>query len=134
MSLLSFSKKIVGKQDQKKSTRRAKEATDVTKKTVVPAAAGNIVAGHINLTPLVTEKAVGAQGASNVVVFRVSPTASKGQVATAIYERYQIRAQSIRSIRMQPKHRRRGNSAGMTNVWKKMYVTLPPGKTIDLSV
>ena len=68
------------------------------------------------------------------MAFRVRQSASKGQVAAAVHERYQIRPQSIRSLHVKPKHRRRGNTAGMTNAWKKVYVTLPPGKTIDLSV
>lgn len=133
MSLLSFTKKIVGQGGSKKPPATSPTEQPVEKKAASSAPI-SVIAGRINLTPLVTEKSVSAQGSANVVVFKVSATATKGQVAAAISSRYQITPRSIRSLRLKPKVRRRGHTSGLTNVWKKVYVTLPAGQTIDLSV
>lgn len=133
MSLLSFTKKIVG-QDQKKAAKEPAKKAAAKKSAAADIAPMSPMAGQINLTPLVTEKSVGQQGSLTTVAFRVRLSASKGQVAAAIAERYKVTPRSIRSLHMNPKQRRRGNSTGMTNAWKKVYVTLPAGATIDLSV
>lgn len=131
MSLLSFTKKIVG-QDKTKAASGAKasaKTAETKTKNMM-----SIMAGQINLTPLVTEKTVATQGGANTVAFRVHLSATKGQVAAAILERYKITPRKIRSMHMQPKQRRRGATTGTTSRWKKVYVTLPAGKTIDVSV
>lgn len=133
MSLLSFTKKIAGQRDQKETAKTKRAATKTTATTDTPTPV-SLAAGYINLTPLVTEKSVAAQAGANTVAFRVVAHATKGQVAAAIAERYQVVPRSIRSLKVKPKNRRRGNTYGQTNAWKKVYVTLPAGKTIDLSV
>ena len=127
MSLLSFTKKVAGRAAQKESDRPAKNKRApkaAAPKGDTPTTA-SLAAGLINLTPLVTEKSVAAQGNANTVAFRVVTTATKGQVKMAIQERYNIKPRSVRSLKMNPKTRRRGNTAGKTNTWKKVYVTLP---------
>jgi len=135
MSLLSFTKKITGRAATKPKTKAAAKkttnqgATKTAVATVMP-----VHAGLIGLVPLVTEKTVRNQGAANVVAFRVRPGASKGQIMKAVADRYKVTPTRIRTMQMTPKRRTRGNTVGSTPAWKKAYVTLPSGSSIDLSV
>ena len=126
---------MTGRTAKKPATKRAtkkaagQDATTTAVATVVP-----IHAGLIGLVPLVTEKTVRSQGAANVVAFRVRPGASKGQIMKAVADRYKVTPTHVRTMQMTPKRRIRGNTVGMTPAWKKAYVTLPAGSSIDLSV
>ncbi|MEX1997225.1 MAG: 50S ribosomal protein L23 [Candidatus Andersenbacteria bacterium] len=134
MSLLSFTKKIArrGSQDSRRPTSKkvAKPTPGRAKADTLQRATSS---GRLGLVPLVTEKSV-AQQANSVVTFRVRPQATKGQVAVAIAERYGVVPVYLRTMQMHSKRRRRGASQGRTNAWKKVYATLPPGKTIDFSI
>lgn len=136
MSLLSFTKKIAGRGPHEKATRSThrKQAEKITSPKAEVVHSIGRAAGVINLTPLVTEKSVAAHGNANTVAFRVVVGATKGQVVAAIVERYKIKPRGVRSLTVNPKNRRRGNTYGRTNAWKKVYVTLPAGSTIDTSV
>ncbi len=129
MSLLSFTKKIVGQKDKLITAQKK----TVTKKKETTSSAPALLAGHIGLVPLVTEKTVSGS-AANSVAFRVHAQATKGQIIAAVVQRYNIRPTRVRTLQSMPKVRRRGASVGLTNSWKKAYVTLPQGKTIDLTV
>jgi len=135
MSLLSFAKKIAGAEASsatKKTTTEAavKKADQVKSDTVVQAAPVNVV----HLTPLTTEKSLTHQDKHNTYMFRVRPEVSKGQIAAAVVARYGVEVATVRTLMMSPKRRSRGATTGATNAWKKAYVTLPAGKTIDLTV
>ncbi len=129
MSLLGFSKKISSRNTQKpkkaESARKpGKKKADLSKMHV---------AGTIGLTPVVTEKGMLVQALANTVVFRVDKTASKKMIANAVAVKYGVVPQDVRVLVQKPKVRRRGRTLGMTKSWKKAYVTLPEGKTIDVS-
>lgn len=132
MSLLSFTKKIIGA-----------TASSPAKKPVAPkvpaapselATAPRQLAGRIGLIPLLTEKSTTAHQQTNTVAFRVVTSATKGQIKAAIVNRYHVTPQAIRTVAVMGKLRRRGATVGLTNAWKKAYVSLPAGKTIDLGV
>jgi len=98
----------------KKDTPKKEKATKVDARQINMAA-------RIKLMPLVTEKSVKGQFV-NQVVFRVIRSASKGQIAQAIAEVYQVKPVRITTAVMKPKERRRGMSVGYTSKWKKAYV------------
>lgn len=141
MSLLSFAKKIAGsdaaKASDKDQSNDAEAKVSVPTK-VVPASAESkkLTVGPVStvyIEPLVTEKSVNYQTLNNTVVFRVVPEANKQQIKAAVVERYQLTPVAIRTTIMSPKQRRRGQTVGSTTSWKKAYVTLPAGKTIDFN-
>ena len=142
MSLLSFAKKIASQQEAKKPSGKKTAAKKTATKTKVDTPAKETAtpvimvnhAGIIGLIPLVTEKSVAANNEANTVMFRVTAKATKGQISTAVIERYKVKPIAVRTIIMNPKNRRRGQTEGRTNIWKKAYVKLPAGKTIDLTV
>jgi large subunit ribosomal protein L23 len=130
MSILEFAKKISGRENQ-----RVKPTADVTKKNAKKKSTTKIqLAGNIGLYPLITEKAMLVQALGNAVVFRVKESANKKQIAKAVTEKYGVEPVNVRVVIMKPKARRRGRTEGTTKSWKKAYVTLPEGKTIDVTV
>lgn len=83
------------------------------------------------LSPLVTEKATLVSGASNQVVFRVRPDASKFAIRHAVETLFKVRVKKIRTIQYLGKVKRVGKSVGRKSAWKKAYVTLSEGDRID---
>lgn len=113
----------------KKKKSAAKESAGKSgKKAVVTGTAATVM-----LQPMVTEKSIGASAVSNTFVFRVKPSSTKHMIIDAVNEKYGVVPAAVRTMLVRPKTRRRGRTEGVTRLWKKAYVTLPKGKTIDLS-
>lgn len=137
MSLLSQTKKLLGRDEAKKPVKKGK--AKATKPTIKPADDQAVLmmpvqAGRIDLRPHVTEKSVGRSDTGNVAVFRVTYQTTKGQIAAAVKERYKVTPTHIRTLTMKPKSRTRGRTVGSTSAWKKAYVSLPANTSIDLTV
>lgn len=137
MSLLSFTKKITGqvtpKEKGKKSPVKSAAPTKAAPKSAPAPKNTSSLIGRLGLRPLITEKTVSQNGGANVVAFRAQPGVSKGQVREAIKLHYGITPVSVRTMQMMPKRRVRAQTVGRTTAWKKVYVTLPAGKTIDFT-
>lgn len=125
MSLLSFAKKIAGR---KPAVRK-----NLPKKEAAAAAAGVVYTGALGLVPLITEDSVVFHGDQQTVAFRVRPAATKRAIAAAVKGRFGTDPVSVRILRVRGKARRRGQTSGASPSWKKAYVTLPAGKTIDVT-
>lgn len=124
MSLLTLSKRILGKNDKavtKKKKISSVAATASKKKQQVDAAA--MPAGMIGLLQIISEKGI-RQNQQGTAVFRVLPHATKGHIAQVVSSRYGVQVKSVRTLQVNPKNRRRGVSEGKTNRWKKAYVTV----------
>jgi len=137
MSILSFAKKIAGRKEEEKAKPapvKSRSTVASKKKETAEAAAQPVTPGMVTLSPLLSEKSVAQQAGSNTVVFRAGVTATKGQIAAAVRERYRVTPVSVRTLRQLPKQRRRGQTYGQTTAWKKAYVTLAEGETIDFTV
>ncbi len=120
MSLLSLSKKILTKQDDK-AVAKKKTPKKAVKKTAKPA--DLMLAKNIGLQVITTEKSIG-QHELNKMVVRVLPHATKHQIALAVKEKFGVLPLSVRTSNFQPKARRRGATAGRTRFWKKAFVTV----------
>lgn len=85
--------------------------------------------------PIITEKAM-KLGEQLQYVFEVDPKANKIQIKKAIEEMFEVKVESVRTLRVKGKVRtrytRRGIMRGKTPLRKKAYVTLKEGFTIDL--
>lgn len=88
-------------------------------------------ARQIIIRPLVTEKTTGLREKSNQYAFRVIPGASKGQIAAAVEELFDVHVKDVRTMRMQGKKKRLGRNLGRKSSWKKAIVTLVEGDTVD---
>lgn len=94
----------------------------------VPAGASRVL-----LSPVVTEKAT-LIGRNNQYIFSVAPTATKSDVRQAVQHHYRVRPTAVSVIRLPGKAVRYGRTTGRTAARKKAVITLPRGKTIDLTV
>ncbi len=86
--------------------------------------------------PLITEKSTGLKEASNRYVFRVDTRANKRQIKQAVEELFNVRVKDVRTAvyRGKPKvvTNRAGRFAGRGANWKKAYVSLAEGESIDI--
>ena len=116
MSLLTLSKRILGK-DKKKAPVRNKKLKSVAssatkKKQSVDAHA--LTSGRIGLMEVVSEKGI-LQQSSGTVVFKVLPHVTKSQIAHVVESRYGVRVLGVRTSLSHPRLRRRGISKNVTN-------------------
>jgi len=85
----------------------------------------------IIIAPCVSEKSTRVQ-VDRQYVFRVSNKARKQEVARAIKLLFNVDVDAVRVCRVKGKKRNFKNIAGKTSDWKKAYVTVKEGQTIDL--
>jgi len=83
--------------------------------------------------PVVTEKTARA-AESNQYVFRVATSASKEDVKKAVEGLFDVAVVSVQVANMPGKQRRFRGVPGRRADWKKAYVTLAEGQTIDLGL
>lgn len=82
--------------------------------------------------PIITEKAAGMSSDRNRVAFRVDPEASKTDIRLAVEAVYGVKVKAVRTVSVMGKFKRAGSSMGRRASFKKAYVTLRDGETIDV--
>jgi len=83
------------------------------------------------VAPHVTEKSALAMQNSNQYAFRVRRDATKPDIKAAVELMFQVKVQAVNVVNESGKSRRFGKTLGRTQDWKKAYVRLAPGQTID---
>jgi len=83
--------------------------------------------------PLVTEKSTVARETGNLVTLAVDPRASKYDIQRAVEALFDVKVESVRTMRMPPKLRqsRAGRNHGRKPEWKKALVRLAEGQSIE---
>lgn len=81
-------------------------------------------------TILYTEKSLNLQE-QNVVVIQTSPKMTKMGLKTVLKEYFGITPQSINSLRTHAKLKRFKGRLGQRNEYKKFYVKLPEGVSLE---
>lgn len=89
-------------------------------------------ARDIIVRPIVTEKTMRASSESNTVTFEVAKNANKVAIAQAINEIYHVKPVAVNTVNVHPKTRRVGRYEGQTKAYKKAYVKLAEGDSIDV--
>ncbi len=84
------------------------------------------------IQPHVSEKASTLTEKSNQYVFRVRSDASKSEVKQAVELMFEVKVEGINLLNKPGKTRKFKNVAGKRNGYKKAYVRLQAGQTIDL--
>lgn len=82
--------------------------------------------------PLVTEKSTTGLGDERTHAFEVNVDADKNRIKRAIEEFYGVRVETVRTLIMRGKLKRFGRHTGKRKNWKKAYVTLAEGETINV--
>ncbi|AEC17181.1 50S ribosomal protein L23 [Gallibacterium anatis] len=82
--------------------------------------------------PHISEKATNNTEKSNTIVFKVALDANKAEIAQAVAELFEVKVDSVRTVVVKGKTKRHGARIGRRSDWKKAYVTLAEGQSLDL--
>ena len=83
------------------------------------------------LAPHISEKATLASEQGNQVVFKVRRDATKAEIGKAVELMFEVKVEAVQVATAKGKVKRFGASFGRRSDWKKAYVRLAPGQTID---
>ena len=87
---------------------------------------------NVLLAPHVSEKGARLQQDSNQVVFRVRPDANKDEIRRAVELMFEVKVAEVRVSNVKGKSKRFGQRIGQRSDWKKAYVRLAEGQSIEL--
>lgn len=89
----------------------------------------------IRIEPIVTEKATKLTEKLNRYTFRVSPEANKYQIKSLVEKLYEVKVANVNTAVVRGKNKSRWTKSGLlkgsTSSYKKAYVTVGEGQTID---
>lgn len=86
----------------------------------------------IIIAPIITEKSASLE-AQNTYIFKVDVKANKTSIKQAIEKIFNVKVKEVRTVNSHPKKKRVGRYTGMTNKYKKAYVTLKEGNSINFN-
>ena len=81
--------------------------------------------------PLVTEKTNLQKEAANQLSFEVDRRANRVEIGRAVEAIFSVRVDSVNTMQVKGKVKRRGRTIGKRKDWKKAIVKLMPGERID---
>jgi large subunit ribosomal protein L23 len=85
------------------------------------------------IQPHVSEKAANVTDKANQYVFRVRSDATKADVKQAVEMMFEVKVDGVNLLNRPGKTRRFKNVAGRRNGFKKAYVSLAAGQSIDFT-
>jgi len=83
--------------------------------------------------PHISEKGARLQEQSNQVVFKVRPDANKDEIRQAVELMFEVKVADVRVANVRGKVKRFGGSIGKRSNWKKAYVKLAEGQSIEMA-
>ena len=81
--------------------------------------------------PLVTKKTNIQKETANQVTFEVDRKANRIEIRRAIEQIFNVKVETVRTMQVKGKIKRRGRFLGKRRDWKKAIVTLKPGERIE---
>lgn len=81
--------------------------------------------------PCVSEKTTNQTEKYHTIVFKVALWATKHDIAMAVETLLEVKVDSVRTVIMKGKTKRRGNKMTRRSDWKKAYITLQEGQNMD---
>ena len=84
----------------------------------------------IILRPVISEKSYSLLD-DNKYTFEVHPKARKTEIRQAIEQIFDVKVTGVNTMKVPPKPKRQGWTAGQTSAGKKAVVSLAPGNTIE---
>lgn len=85
----------------------------------------------ILIRPLINEKSSILQASENVYAFEVGETSNKHEIKSAVERAFGVKVVDVRTFRMRGKTKRFGRFTGKRSNWKKAYVRLAEGDTLN---
>jgi large subunit ribosomal protein L23 len=86
---------------------------------------------HVIRRPIVTEKSTDQKEAQNVVAFEVDRRATKPEIRAAVEKLFKVKVAGVRTLTAAGKRVRVGRALGKRSNWKKAFVRLAEGSTIE---
>lgn len=86
---------------------------------------------EVLIRPIVTEKSMTLSEVDDTYVFEVGLGANKIQIRQAVEQVFGVRVESVRTLIVRGKNKRFGRYYGKRSNWKKAYVKLVEGNTLD---
>ncbi len=81
--------------------------------------------------PHVTEKTSLGSDTTNTVAIVVDKAANKIEIKQAVENLFKVKVSDVRTVTVAGKVKRSGKTFGKRSNWKKAYVTLQEGQSID---
>jgi large subunit ribosomal protein L23 len=81
--------------------------------------------------PHVTEKTSLGTAASNTITLVVERDSNKIEIKKAVESLFKVTVTSVRTVNVAGKVKRFGRSYGKRQNWKKAYITLKEGQSVD---
>ena len=86
----------------------------------------------VRRAPRVSEKTARLQEVSNQYVFEVSTTATKADVKAAVEQLFDVKVETVNVVNVKGKSKTFKFRQGRRGDWRKAYVTLADGQSIDV--
>jgi large subunit ribosomal protein L23 len=83
--------------------------------------------------PHFSEKIASLTDKSNQYAFKVARDATKPQIKAAIESIFSVTVENVSTLNVRGKEKKTQRGISRKNNWKKAYVRLAPGQTIDLT-
>ncbi|MEA5115470.1 MAG: 50S ribosomal protein L23 [Geobacteraceae bacterium] len=81
--------------------------------------------------PLITEKTTIEKDSKGIVAFQVHRDANKLEIKEAAEKLFKVEVVDVRTVNVAGKVKRVGKNFGKRSNWKKAYVTLKEGSSVD---
>jgi large subunit ribosomal protein L23 len=88
---------------------------------------------QVLVAPHVSEKAARVSEQGNQMVFRVARDATKPEIKAAVELMFEVKVDAVQVVNVAGKTKRFGGRKGQRSDWKKAYVKLAQGQTIDFT-
>ena len=85
---------------------------------------------NVILAPVITEKSESLKE-NNVYVFKVNSKANKTQIKNEVEKRFNVKVVNVNTVNAVQKKRRVGRYTGLAAAYKKAYVKLAEGSSIE---
>jgi large subunit ribosomal protein L23 len=82
--------------------------------------------------PRVSEKTARLQEVSNQYVFEVATTATKADIKVAVEKLFDVKVEAVNVVNVKGKGKTFKNRMGRRGDWRKAYVKLADGQSIDV--
>jgi large subunit ribosomal protein L23 len=88
---------------------------------------------NVLIAPHVSEKSARIAELGNQYVFRVRTDATKPEIRAAVEFMFEVKVDKVRVVNQIGKAKKFGRSVGRRSDWKKAYVRLAEGQTIEMA-
>jgi large subunit ribosomal protein L23 len=88
---------------------------------------------QVLLAPVISEKGTYVADKFEQVIFRVTQDATKPEIKAAVELMFEVKVDAVRVVNVAGKAKRFGGRPGRRSDFKKAYVSLAEGQTIDFA-